>query len=856
MSTEAPKQYDFAATEQKWRDAWLASGTYAWDPSVPRQDSYVIDTPPPTVSGVLHIGHVYSYTQTDLIARFQRMTGKNVFYPMGFDDNGLPTERLVEKRRNIRATDMSREEFIRICHEEVQEAEQDFRNLFREIGLSVDWKLEYQTISPHARRISQLSVLDLFEKNHLYRQMQPTLWDPVDRTAIAQAEVVEKESPGTMWQVAFDLAQGGQLEIATTRPELMAACVALMIHPDHPRAAELIGQTVVTPLFRVEVPVVADERVDPEKGTGMVMCCTFGDQTDIEWWREHKLPLRVILTKEGRIDDLSGIGGEGWPSRDAAAAKVAADQLVGLKVNAARTKMVELLTADNRIAASTDVVRMVPAAERSGAPLEILVTPQWFVRVLDKKAALTQKGREIHWHPEYMRARFEIWTENLKWDWCISRQRYFGVPFPFWYSKRPGEEGRILAAHPDDLPVNPLTDAPRGYSLDEVVPDPDVMDTWATSSVSPQINSGSISAEHMLGAERHAKLFPADLRPQAHEIIRTWAFYTIVKSYLHEGKAPWADMAISGWCLAQDRSKMSKSKNNNIDPRGLLKVYGADVVRYWTSTYKLGLDTAYSEDVLKVGKRLQTKLWNAARFAMLQLAGFEGEPATPAADVAGGLIVEPFDKWVLSRLGRTIERATKSFEDYEFADALEAIERFFWNDLCDNYLELVKARSYGESGTAAGQTSAHYTLWHCLETVLRLLAPFMPHLTEELYQQHFPARAQALGSIHANGAWPVLADQAIDAEAEALGAAGVGILGAVRKYKSELKVSIKTPVTKLVVAATAGAVAGIERTFADLAPTVSAAGIGQADAPTGATVTTEDGTFSLVIELGESGKAV
>jgi valyl-tRNA synthetase len=453
-----------------------------------------------------------------------------------------------------------------------------------------------------------------------------------------------------------------------------------------------------------------------------------------------------------------------------------------------------------------------------------------------------------------MRARFEIWTENLKWDWCISRQRYFGVPFPFWYSKRAGEEGRILAAHPDDLPVNPLTDAPRGYRLDEVVPDPDVMDTWATSSVSPQINSGSISAEHMLDAARHAKLFPADLRPQAHEIIRTWAFYTIVKSYLHEGKVPWSDMAISGWCLAQDRSKMSKSKNNNIDPRGLLKVYGADVVRYWTSTYKLGLDTAYSEDVLKVGKRLQTKLWNAARFAMLQL-GFRGHAHHAGGGCRRRPDREPFDRWVLSRLGRTIERATKSFEDYEFADALEAIERFFWNDLCDNYLELVKARSYGESGTAAGKTSAHYTLWHCLETVLRLLAPFMPHLTEELYQQHFPARAKALGSIHANGAWPVLADQAIDAAAEALGAAGVGILGAVRKYKSELKVSIKTPVTRLVVAAAADAVAGIERTFADLAPTVSAAGIEQAAALSGETVTTEDGIFTLAIELGESGKA-
>ena len=849
MSTEAPKQYDFAATEKKWREAWLASGTYAWDPSVPRDASYVIDTPPPTVSGFLHIGHVYSYTQTDLIARFQRMAGRNVFYPMGFDDNGLPTERLVEKRRNIRATDMSREEFIRICHEEVQEAEQDFRDLFREIGLSVDWNLEYQTISPSSRRISQMSVLDLYGRDHLYRQMQPTLWDPVDRTAIAQAEVVEKESAGTLWQVAFDVAGGGQLEIATTRPELMAACVALMIHPEHPRAKELTGKTIVTPLFRVEVPVVLDERVDPEKGTGMVMCCTFGDQVDVEWWREHKLPLRVILTKEGRVGDLSGIGGEGWPSQDAAKARGAAEQLTGLKVNAAREKMVELLTADGRVTAATPVTRMIPAAERSGAPLELLVTPQWFVRVLDKKEALIEKGRQINWYPDYMRTRFEIWTENLKWDWCISRQRYFGVPFPFWYSKRAGEEGKIIPAHPDDLPVNPLVDLPRGYTRDEVEPDPDVMDTWATSSVSPQINAGAVAARYAKDADRFAKLFPADLRPQAHEIIRTWAFSTIVKSHLHEDKAPWRDMAISGWCLAQDRSKMSKSKGNNIDPRGLLGRYGADVVRYWTATSKLGLDTAYSEDVLKVGKRLQTKLWNAARFLMLQLEGFEGEPTTPAADVAKGLISEPFDKWVLSRLGRTVERATSLFEAYEYADALETIERFFWADLCDNYLELVKARSYGETGSEAGKLSAHYTLWHCLETVLRLFAPVMAHLAEELYHQHFPARAQAWGSVHARGSWPKLADQAIDEAAEALGAAGVGILGAVRKVKSERKVSIKTPVTKLAVAPAAEPVAGLERLFADLAPTVSATGIEQAGSLSGDTVATEDGRHNLVVEL-------
>ncbi|HVJ51409.1 MAG TPA: valine--tRNA ligase [Aliidongia sp.] len=851
MNDAAPKQYAVTETEKKWQDYWLAAETYRWDPAVPRADSYVIDTPPPTVSGFLHMGHIYSYTQTDVIARFQRMHGKNVFYPIGFDDNGLPTERLVEKQRKIRAVDTSREEFIRICNEEVQTAEQDFRALFRSIGLSVDWRLEYQTISPLARRISQLSVLDMFDKQHLYRQMQPTLWDPVDRTALAQAEITEKENTGTLWQIAFDVEGGGMAEIATTRPELLGACGALMIHPEHPRAGELVGRNVVTPLFRVPVPVVADERVDPEKGTGMVMCCTFGDTTDIEWWREHKLPLRVIVTREGRLSEMEGIGGEGWPSLDLESARAAAAELAGLKINAAREKIIALLTEAGRVTGSTAVVRMVPSAERSGAPLEILVTPQWFVRVLDKKAALIEKGREINWFPDYMRQRFEIWTENLKWDWCISRQRYFGVPFPFWYSKRAGEEGRIIPAHPDDLPVNPLVDAPRGYSHNEVEPDPDVMDTWATSSVSPQINSQNLSAARAADPARHANLFPADLRPQAHEIIRTWAFYTILKSYLHEDSVPWRNAAISGWALASDGSKQSKSKGNAVGPRDLLAKYGADVVRYWTATSRLGLDTVLSEDVLKVGKRLQTKLWNAARFAMLQLDGFAEQPSTPAADVENGIITAAFDRWILSRLARTVKSATEKYLAYEYADAMEAIERFFWSDLCDNYLELVKGRIYGEIGDAAGRRSAQFTLWHCLETVLRLFAPVMSHLTEELYQAHFPARFAALGSIHARGAWPKIEEQAADETADALGQAGVAVLAAVRKVKSERKVSLKTPVKCLHVARAEAESPALDGVLDDLAYTVSAEETVWHDQGTtpGEAVTTEDGNYRLTVEL-------
>jgi valyl-tRNA synthetase len=852
MTDAAPKQhYDVTATERKWREAWLASDVYAWDPKAARADSFVIDTPPPTVSGTLHLGHVYSYTQTDVIARFQRMSGKNVFYPMGFDDNGLPTERLVEQRRKIRAVDLSREEFIRICHEEVVEAEQAFRDLFRAIGLSIDWALEYQTISERSRRISQHSVLDLYDKGQLYRDPQPTLWDPADRTALAQAEIEDREKEGTLWTVSFDLAAGGTIEIATTRPELLAACGAVMIHPDHPRAGDLIGQEVVTPLFGVPVRIVGDERVDPEKGTGMVMCCTFGDTTDIEWWRTHRLPLRVIVTRDGRIGSLAGIGGAEWPSRDLDRARQAAAGLEGLTINAARRKIVELLTEAGHVRGSEAVTRKVPTAERSGCPLEILVTPQWVVRVLDKKEALIGKARELRWFPDYMRQRFESWTENLKWDWCISRQRYFGVPLPFWYSKRPGEEGRVLPAHPDDLPVNPLVDLPRGYARDEVEPDPDVMDTWATSSMSPQLNAHAISARVAADPDRYAKLFPADLRPQAHEIIRTWTFYTVLKSLIHEDSVPWRDVTLSGWALAEGRDKMSKSKGNAVSPHDMLAKYGADVVRYWTGTSRLGLDTVFSEEVLKVGKRLQTKLWNAARFLMLQLEGFSEHPSTPAADLSAGIIVETFDKWILSRLARTVRIATENFATYDYADAMEATERFFWADLCDNYLELVKGRAYGEIGTAAGRRSAQYTLWHCLETVLRLFAPILPHITEELYQAHFPARFAALGSVHRRGNWPTLADQAPDETAEAIGAAGIGILTTIRKVKSEAKVSIKTPVRRLHVAAGTGAVAGVEAVFADLGHTVSAEEIlWHADGTVpGDAVSTEDAGFRLAVEL-------
>lgn len=849
---EFPARFDFADIEQRWSENWASSHVYMWSSNEPRAQSYVIDTPPPTVSGALHIGHVFSYTQTDIVARFFRMRGRNVFYPMGFDDNGLPTERLVEKVRGITASKMSREEFIAVCYEVVEDAEIEFRRLFRRIGLSIDLALEYQTISKSSRKISQLSIIDLYRKGHLTRRPQPTLWDPVDRTALAQAEVVERELPGVMHQIRFAMEDGSNLVVASTRPELLGACVAVLYHPENPRASALAGHMAFTPLFEVPVPLVADEQVDPEKGTGFVMCCTFGDVTDIEWWRQYDLPLRTVIDTDGRLLPLDELGSAPWPSRNPERARTIGAQLAGMKVKAARQRIAELLADDGKLVRKDDIHHAVPCAERSGAPLEILVTPQWFVRLLDKKDALIEIGREIKWHPEFMRERYESWVTNLKWDWCISRQRYFGVPLPFWYSKRPGEEGKVIAAEPDDLPVNPLVDLPRGYGRDEVVPDSDVMDTWATSSVSPQINSRAISEELALDIDRHRKLFPASLRPQAHEIIRTWAFYTIAKSLLHVNSRPFDDIAISGWCLTEDRSKMSKSKGTSVDPNVLLDRHGTDPVRYWTATSKLGQDTVLSEAVIQNGRRLVTKLWNASRFVDLQLRAFRGDlldETTPRDDIRSGRITEILDKALISNLGRLIETATSRFEAYEYAEALREIERFFWSAFCDNHLELVKARAYGDLGDPSGQASAIRTLRQALGTILHLFAPFVPFVTEEIHSLVFPDRE----SVHRRGGWPNHEDFPRDEAAEQRSYEVVQILSAIRKFRSQMAASLKVPLAKLSVARAAdGAVlVDIGEAWPDLR---SAANYQQnhldpLDGISGDRVASDDKSFLIAAEL-------
>lgn len=901
-----PKNYDHKEREKHWQEQWAKSDVYAFRDDKPRSETFVIDTPPPTVSGVLHMGHIFSYTQADFVARYQRMSGKDVFYPMGFDDNGLPTERLVEKIKGKKAAQYeSREAFVKDCREVVKDAEEEFRKLFKSAALSVDWKQEYQTISDDVQKLSQASFLDMLKKGEAYRKLQPMLWDPVDQTAIAQAEIVDKEMASHFNDIAFGIEGSDEkIVIGTTRPELIGACVAVFYHPDDTRYQHLKGKTAVTPLFGVKVPILADDAVKLDKGTGLVMCCTFGDETDIMWWEKHKLPTRVILNNYGKITfpDADGLllsppGHNGIMNALQGKALEVAEKIQGKKISNSDTKhpgareiIIEELKAAGLLVKQEPITHAVKCAERSGAPLEILPTYQWFVKVLDKKAVLNAKVKECQWHPEYMRVRAEQWIDGLNWDWCISRQRFFGVPFPVWYEMNihPMDDKplKIVYASKEQLPVDPLVVSPAGYQkipdsetenygfrvsgnfhgkvhinpegkIVALFPDKDVMDTWATSSLTPFISANNPNIRHS-GESRNPEfcldpglrrdLIPADIRPQAHEIIRTWAFYTIVKAHLHADTIPWKNLMISGWCLAADKTKMSKSKGNVVTPVDLIEEKGTDAVRYWASTSRLGADTAFSEDLLKIGKKLVTKLWNASNFAALNLDKLSGAPSTAAKDTQAGYISEPLDLWILSRLHQCIKKATTEFERFEYCDARVAIEDFFWNDFCDNYLELVKARAYGESG--GNQQSALYAIYHCLNGILRLFAPFVPHITEELYSHIFDGR----GSIHQRGTWPRSEDYPYDAEAELSGMAAVDVLNVIRKAKSEAGVSIKFPVTKVEVAAKGDAPAPnwkhLESVLSDLkaAGTISeAVESKETDLP----AMTEKGWFSVRVTLAK-----
>ncbi|MEA2313464.1 MAG: valyl-tRNA synthetase, partial [Solirubrobacteraceae bacterium] len=688
MPTRVPERPTLDGLEERWSEAWEREGRYRFDRSADRARVFAIDTPPPTVSGSLHVGHVFSYTHTDVVARYQRMRGREVFYPMGWDDNGLPTERRVQNHFGVRCDPsvpydpafeppsepsekepvaVSRPNFVELCLTLTERDELIFEELWRKLGLSVDWSMTYTTIGARARTISQRSFLALLARDDAYQLEAPTLWDVDFQTAVAQAELEDRERPGAMHRLRFGALDGGpQALIDTTRPELIAACVAVLAHPEDGRQRELVGGELETPLFGTRVPVLTHPLVDPEKGTGLVMVCTFGDLTDVVWWRELALPVRGVLGPDGRLLDVPW-GAPGWESQDAERARAAYDELKGRTVNQARKRVVELLeSSGDLVGEPVPVTRAVKFFEKGERPVEIITSRQWFIRTVEHREELIARGRELSWHPPYMRARYEDWVNGLTGDWCISRQRFFGVPFPIWYpldSSGAVCYGQPLAAREEQLPVDPSTDVPDGYEPGQrgapggFVGDPDVMDTWATSSLTPQIAGRAGEDEELL-----ERVFPMDVRPQAHDIIRTWLFSTILRSQLDCEELPWRNAAISGWVLDPDRKKMSKSKGNVVTPMHLLEEYGADAVRYWAANGRPGTDTAFDVQQMKVGRRLAVKLLNASKFALADLPP------------AGAALTHPLDRAMIARLSAVVVEATDLLEGYDYARALERTE--------------------------------------------------------------------------------------------------------------------------------------------------------------------------------------
>jgi len=735
-------------TEKKWQKFWEENKVYKYDENS-QGEIYSVDTPPPTISGKMHIGHASSYTHEDVVVRFERMNGKKIIFPFGTDDNGLATERFVEKENNVSSRKMQRNDFVELCNKTLEEVRPNFIQNWKDIGMSCDFDLAYSTIDKECQKVSQKYFIDLFNKGLAYKKETPILWCPLCATAVAQAELEDKNIASVFYSINFNLKEGGQITIATTRPELLSSCVAIFVNGEDERYKNLVGKKVITPIFNDEVEIMADEKVDKEKGTGIVMCCTFGDTTDIEWYMSHNLDLKTSITKDGKMTEL-------------------AKGFEGLKTKEAREEIVKKLKEEERVVDEKAIEHLVNIHERCGTEIEILSTSQWFIKLLDNKEKFIQKGREISWNPEHLIHRYENWIQNLKWDWCISRQRFFGIPFPVWFCEKCGN---IILAEENNLPVDPLNQKPKrkcSCGSEDFIPEKDVMDTWATSSLTPQI----------LENLTKQRLTPMSLRAQAHDIISTWLFYTLVRSEYINNTVPWNEVLISGFVLDAKGEKMSKSKGNIVEPKTVIEKYGADALRYWATNTGWGKDIKYDENELKNGGKLITKILNAAKFASKNLNKTKPNE------------LYILDKYFLIKLNKTVKEVNDLYQKREISQARTAIEKFFWNNFCDDYLELSKWRIYGEDNE--DKESAKYTLYESLLIVLKMFAPIIPFVAEEIYQNYF-ALEEKTKSIHLCN-FPKYDENLTDEKLEKKGDLMIKYLEEIRKSKSENGVSQKSEI--------------------------------------------------------------
>jgi valyl-tRNA synthetase len=744
---ELPKNYDFKISEEKWIKSWEDNKLFKF--SYNKGDKlFVVDTPPPYVSADhLHAGHIMSYAQAEFIVRYKRMQGFNVFYPMGFDDNGLPTERFVEKKYKIDKSKITKKEFIDLCLKETEKGIETYKNLWNKLGISVDWSKTYSTISPIPTKVSQWSLIDLYKKGYLYRQELPILWCPTCGTAISQSDMEDKEKTSKMNYINFPIQNGESVVIATTRPELLPACVALYFNPEDERFKDLINKKAIVPLFNHEVNFKTSKEVDKEKGTGLMMVCTWGDQEDLEKWRLDNLETKSLLTPDGKLNELGG-------------------KYQGLTIEKAREEIINDLKEQGFLIRQEEIVHSVNVHERCDTPVELILSKQWFIKIADQKEKWLEMGEKINWHPKEMFNSYKLWVNSLKWDWCVSRQRYYGVPFPFWYCKECGE---LILPEEKDLPVSPTEQNPKISKCPkcgntELIPETDVMDTWATSSCTPFL---------LKELANNKELFPVDLRPNAHEIIRTWDFYSIVKSAYHFNDIPFKNIMVSGHGLDEQGKKISKRLGNYVPSDKLVEEWGADAIRYWATGAGLGQNLRFNPTEIKKGKQITTKLWNVAKFISINMEGLDDNKE---------YTLEPSDIWIINQLNETIKKATEYFDSYQYAKAKNEIEEFFMSKLADYYIEFIKYRLYGENKESKG--AAQYTLNYIFIDTLKMFAPILPFITEEIYSLIFKNKE----SIHISK-WPTIKETKTDLDITDFNEA-ISAIDEIRKYKSENQISL------------------------------------------------------------------